>query len=112
METERDIEEALLKRLHLAALIEASTLILLVCVAVPFKHVWGWPVGVRFLGPVHGLAFIGYAIVLLQSVGAGMWQRRDIALLLLSAFVPFAGFRTARFFARHAQSITAHRGAQ
>lgn len=111
METERDIEEALLRRLQWVAILEACTLVLLICVAVPLKHVWGWPLGVKLVGPVHGLAFIFYAVVLLQSIGADMWQRREIALLALSAFVPFAGFRTSRFFARRAQSIGTHRGA-
>ncbi len=33
------------------------TLIGLLLVAVPLKHFFGWPLGVRILGPLHGLAF-------------------------------------------------------
>lgn len=109
METERDIEAALLGRLQLAAILEACTLILLIGVAVPLKHVWGWPLGVKVIGPVHGLAFIGYAVVLLQSIGAGMWLRGEIGWLALSAFVPFAGFRSSTFFARRAAALGSHR---
>jgi integral membrane protein len=109
LETERDIEAALLRRLQVAAIVEASTLLLLFCLAVPLKHVWGWPLGVKVIGPVHGLAFTGYAVALLQSIGAGMWRRGEIGWLALSAFVPFAGFRTWMFFARRAAALDTHR---
>lgn len=105
METERDIEEAMLRRLRIAALVEATTLILLIGVAVPLKHIWEWPTAVKVMGPVHGLAFVGYGVALLQSVGAGMWQCREIAWLALSAFVPLAGFRTSRFFANRSRYL-------
>lgn len=39
-----------LQRLMLASLLEASTLALLVCVAVPLKHFAGFPIG-RWLEP-------------------------------------------------------------
>ena len=96
MNNELDINTSLLGQLKVASIIEASTLALLVCVAVPLKHLWDWPTGVRAIGPLHGLAFIFYGWALLQTVGAGIWQRRQIALLAASAFVPFAGFLASR----------------
>lgn len=100
MNNERDINTSLLGQLKLASLIEASTLALLVCVAVPLKHFWGWPTGVRAIGPLHGLAFVFYGWTLLQTSGAGLWRRRQIALFAASAFVPFAGFLASRHIQR------------
>lgn len=90
----------MLRRLRLASLFEGTTLILLVCIAVPLKYVWEWPPGVRLMGPVHGIAFLTYCWLLLQTVGAGLWLRREAALLLLSAFVPFASVLSVKLIER------------
>ncbi|RXT48398.1 DUF3817 domain-containing protein [Bradyrhizobium betae] len=105
MKKEIKINIALLGQLKLASVIEASTLALLLCVAVPLKHLWDWPGAVRAMGPLHGLAFIFYGWVLLQTVGAGVWPRRQIALLAASAFVPFAGFFASRYIRRHIEAL-------
>ncbi|GJD52750.1 hypothetical protein OPKNFCMD_5517 [Methylobacterium crusticola] len=91
-----------LRLLGIAAAAEATTLLLLVGVAVPLKHLGDWPLAVRVLGPLHGLAFVAYLWLVLQSVGAGLWTRGEAARLLLAAVVPFAGFLAARAVARRA----------
>jgi len=105
MNDELKINVSLLDQLKLASIIEASTLALLVCVAVPLKHLWDWPTGVRAMGPLHGLAFIFYGWTLLQTVGAGVWERRQIALLAASAFVPFAGFLASSRIRRRIEAL-------
>ncbi|RXH08187.1 DUF3817 domain-containing protein [Bradyrhizobium guangzhouense] len=105
MDNEFKLDISLLSRLKLASIIEASTLALLVCVAVPLRHLWGWPTGVRAMGPVHGLAFLFYGWTLLQAAGAGLWQRRQTALLAASAFVPFAGFFASRHIQRRIEAL-------
>ncbi|MBR0905947.1 DUF3817 domain-containing protein [Bradyrhizobium liaoningense] len=96
---------SLLDQLQLASVIEASTLAVLVCVAVPLKHLWDWPIGVRVIGPLHGLAFIFYCWTLLQTAGAGIWQQRQITWLAASAFVPFAGFVASRRIRQHIEAL-------
>lgn len=105
MDDEFRINISLLNRLKLASIIEATTLALLVCVAVPFKHFWDWPAGVRAMGPMHGLAFLFYGWALLQTADAGLWQRRQTALLAASAFVPFAGFFACRHIQRRIEAM-------
>ena len=105
MDDEFSINISMLNRLKLASVIEASTLALLVCVAVPLKHFWHWPAGVRAMGPVHGFAFLFYGWTLLQSAGAGLWQRRQTALLAASAFVPFAGFFASLHIQRRIEAL-------
>jgi len=87
-----DLEAAQLRRLEQASLIEATTLVLLVCVAVPLKHLAGLPIGVAVMGPVHGLAFLTYGWVAIQAVAGGGWRRPEAARLLLLAVVPFGGY--------------------
>lgn len=74
---------------HHAALLEGSTLVLLVVIAVPLKYLLGEPGFVKALGPIHGMAFLVYIWVLMQSSSACAWPRKRLLLLLLAAFIPF-----------------------
>ncbi|HEV2597776.1 DUF3817 domain-containing protein [Sphingopyxis sp.] len=88
-------DPAFLRQLRLMAMVEASTLVALLFVAVPLKHLADWPLGVRAIGPIHGLAFLGYIWMLFQGAGAGLFRQRRAWPLVVSAFIPFAGFMTA-----------------
>ncbi len=48
------LERSQLRRLEVVSLVEATTLIFLVGVAVPLKHFAGEPAAVTVMGPVHG----------------------------------------------------------
>lgn len=87
-----DLETAQLRRLEQVSLVEATTLVLLVCVAVPLKHLARWPLGVAVIGPIHGMAFLTYGWVALQTVAGGGWRRAEGARLLLLAMIPFGGY--------------------
>ena len=88
-----------LRWLRIAAIAEATSLLLLVGVAVPLKHLGDWPLAVRFVGPVHGFAFVAYLWLVLQSLSAGLLSRGEAARLATSAFVPAAGYLAAHSLA-------------
>ena len=92
------------RRLRFASFFEATTLAVLVAVAVPLKHVAGWDAGVRILGPLHGFAFLLYVWSVAQAVSAGPWSTRETARLLIAAVIPFAGFTTIGLIHRKAAS--------
>ena len=94
------IDGAQLRRLEVASFAGATTLVLLVCVAVPLKHLAGYPVAVRVMGPVHGLAFLTYVWIAVQTVAGGGWRRTDAIRLFVGALVPFGGFLNLAFLAR------------
>lgn len=85
-------EQRQIRRLEIASLLEATTLVTLVLIAVPLKHIVGWPIPVRFMGPIHGIAFLFYFWTILQTVTGGEWRSRDIARLVVVALIPFMGF--------------------
>lgn len=99
-------EQDQLKRLEILSIIEATTLVVLVCVAVPLKHLLGWPLGSKILGPVHGIAFIAYIWMALQTVAGGGWRNRDAARLFLVAFLPFAGYLNIAWLRRRANTLS------
>jgi integral membrane protein len=85
-------ELAQLRQLELASLAEAATLAVLVFVAVPLKHLGGWDVGVRVLGPLHGFAFVAYLWNVWQVGVRIPWRGADLARLVVAACVPLGGF--------------------
>ena len=99
------LELAQLRRLEAASLVEATTLVLLIGVAVPLKHLAGISLAVTVMGPVHGLAFAAYLWTVLQTVAGGGWQRAEWLRLLAVAFVPFAGYASLPMIRRKAETV-------
>jgi integral membrane protein len=95
-----------LGRMRLASILEATTLAVLVFVAVPLKHIFGMPQVVSIMGPVHGLAFIFYIWMLIQSHFQIGWTGREWLRMVLCAFVPLAGFVNERLL-KHRQDALA-----
>lgn len=85
-----------LRTLRALSWVEGVSLLLLLGVAMPLKHVWGLPQAVRVLGSLHGLTFLLFGLGLLQASLERSWPlRRPLELLLLSC-VPFGVMRIER----------------
>lgn len=96
-----------LRRMRGVSLIEGSTLLLLLLVAVPLKHVAGLPIATRIMGPIHGLAFLAYGWMLIRMTAGGGWSRADIARLSIAALIPFGAFINERALARRQAMLAA-----
>ena len=81
-----------LRQSEIASLAEATTLAMLVFVAVPLKHYGGWDLGARIVGPIHGFAFVAYLWNVWQSGTVARWRDSELIRLILSALVPLGGF--------------------
>ena len=100
----RGLELAQSRRLELASALEGTTLLLLLLVAVPLKHLAGEPVAVTVLGPVHGLAFSLYVWIAIETVAGGGWTRGDAARLALTALIPFGAYANIRWLRRRSRT--------
>lgn len=100
-------ELAQLKRMRLASAAEGTTLLLLLGIAVPLKHLAGIPIAVRVMGPVHGLAFVIYFHTLIQTLSGGRWSRAESWRMVIAAFIPFGALFNERLLARHARTSAA-----
>ncbi|HEY0685444.1 MAG TPA: DUF3817 domain-containing protein [Steroidobacter sp.] len=89
-----------LRHLQLASIFEGGTLLALLAVAVPLKHLAGIPQVVSVAGPVHGLAFLVYLWVTMNVGASSNWSGREVARLLGAAFIPFGFISTLRFIQR------------
>lgn len=59
-------------RLQYAAIAEGLTLIVLVFVAVPLKHLAGLPIATSIMGPLHGAMFLIYLGVVVDTTWGAM----------------------------------------
>ena len=87
------------------SLVEATTLVVLIGVAAPMKHLAHLDIAVSIMGPIHGLAFMVYLWTVVQTIVGGGWRPVDVARLFLVAFIPFAGFANLRFLRARAAAI-------
>ena len=84
-------------RLRLLGLLEGLSLLLLVGVAVPLKHLYGDASLVRAVGPVHGLLFVLYLLGTLRVGVEQHWRFADTTWkVLVASFVPFGTFYVDR----------------
>lgn len=81
-----------MKFLRLMALLEGTSLILLLFVAVPLKRMYGMPEAVSVIGPVHGALFIAFNIVLFYHVVKGPISEGKGFLGFLASLIPFGTF--------------------
>lgn len=94
-----------LRRLRVVSVVEALTLIVLVAVAVPLKHLAGRPRVAAVMGPVHGLAFLAYLWTAVETVAGGGWSRAEVVRLFATAVVPFGGFANGALLRRRAARL-------
>lgn len=104
---DRAEEESQLRRMRAVSLLEGCTLLVLIFVAMPLKHLAGYPVATAIVGPVHGIAFILYLWTLVQTWAGGDWSRLDTARMFIAAFIPFGAFFNERILARRQAALAA-----
>jgi integral membrane protein len=78
--------------LRVAALVEGTTLVLLMGGAVPIKRVFDLPAVSSVMGTIHGLAFLIYMTMLIDALAAGFIGKRLAIRSALLAFVPTGTF--------------------
>ncbi len=78
--------------LRWAALFEGSSLLLLLFVAMPLKYYAELTLGVKIIGPIHGILFLSFIVLLLLHA-----VKRDLSLIetvigMAASLVPFGTF--------------------
>ncbi|MEL7124029.1 MAG: DUF3817 domain-containing protein [Bacteroidota bacterium] len=79
--------------LRILAILEGSSLILLVFVAVPLKRLAGIPTLSQMIGPIHGILFLLFVVKTLSFAVERNWQFRVITWkVLIACLIPFGTF--------------------
>ncbi|AMV48302.1 DUF3817 domain-containing protein [Paraburkholderia caribensis] len=95
-----DQSSVFLRNLRIVATVEATTLVVLVFIAVPLKYLGGTPAAVKWLGPVHGITFVIYLWMVVTAAASREWRRAEVVRLIVAAIVPFGGFLNVAWLAR------------
>jgi integral membrane protein len=92
--------------LRLIGLLEGISLLVLIFIAVPAKHVFYDPTLVGLIGPIHGLLFL---LFILNTLHVGLEQRWTFKTttwkVLLSCLIPFGTFYIDRAILRKIKPV-------
>src|SRR3954453_17477259 len=86
---------SVLRWFRLVALAEAISWLLLI-VATIVKYAADAPLGVHVLGPIHGVLFLAYVILALETKRRLGWDARTLLVILAESILPGGGFLAAR----------------
>ena len=81
-----------LGRLRVIGWWEGVSFLLLLGVAMPLKYFADMPMAVRVVGMAHGVLFVVYVVVALQTALERNWPWRRTALVLLASMLPAGPF--------------------
>ncbi len=73
------------------AMIESISFVALL-VATAVKYGFDEPAGVKILGPIHGMLFLGYVVLAFVLYRQVSWTKRRLLTVLLASVVPVAGY--------------------
>lgn len=77
---------------RVVALLEGSSLLLLLFVAVPLKYLFENPAGVKIIGPIHGLLFLLFVVLLMLHGIKKELKPGTVAIGFVASFIPFGTF--------------------
>jgi len=80
------------QHLHLSALLEGISFLLLLFIAMPLKYWAGMPGFVRYIGLAHGILFVWYVVVVLLAKEAYRLSLKQLLIALVGSVLPFGTF--------------------
>jgi integral membrane protein len=81
-----------MKTLKLFSILEGSSLLLLLLIAVPLKRLMEMPEAVSIIGPIHGGLFILFNIILILAVFRHGLKVKHAMIGFIASLIPFGSF--------------------
>lgn len=82
----------MLNTFRAVGILEGSSFLLLLGVAMPLKYLADMPLAVRYVGWVHGVLFLAYVAVAFATADKMNWTVRQRLGSLVAAILPFGPF--------------------
>jgi integral membrane protein len=70
-------------------LLEGSSLLILLFLAMPLKYFFGMPEAVSVVGSIHGFLFVSYCLVIAYMTFVVKWPFKYSVIAVIVAFIPF-----------------------
>ena len=81
-----------LGRFRIIGIMDGSSLLILLFIAMPLKYWFGMPKMVTIVGTIHGYIFLTYILAIIYAMIAVRWPFRFTIGAIFSAFIPFGNF--------------------
>ncbi|MGM0533661.1 MAG: DUF3817 domain-containing protein [Campylobacterota bacterium] len=81
-----------INKFRVIAFLEGISYLLLLFVAMPVKYVLEQPALVKMVGMGHGILFIAFIILLVQSAFTYRWKMGFNLIAFIASLLPFATF--------------------
>lgn len=78
--------------LRSVALLEASSFLLLLFIAMPLKYALGMPLAVKIVGSVHGGLFVVFCFALWRVLMTTNWPFSRAVLVFIASLLPLVPF--------------------
>jgi len=84
--------KTILGRLRVIAFLEGVSFLVLLGIAMPLKYFASNPEPVRIVGMAHGILFIAYVFLLIQTKFFYNWTMKKSILAFVASLIPFGTF--------------------
>ncbi|MDA3807673.1 MAG: DUF3817 domain-containing protein [Thiomicrorhabdus sp.] len=81
-----------MNKLRLLSILEGTSLILLLLIAVPLKRIFEMPEAVSIIGPIHGGLFIAFTLVLIFAVFKWNLKVSHAIIGFIASLIPFGSY--------------------
>lgn len=78
--------------LRTTGILDGISLLLLLCIAMPMKYIWGIDQAVTIVGSIHGGIFSLYVLSIAYAAVRIRWNILWSATAFLAAFIPVGNF--------------------
>jgi integral membrane protein len=95
-----------LRQLRLIALLEGTSFVLLLFIAMPLKYLAGLPLAVSIVGLAHGVLFLVFLAALYRAGSRRRWPASRWMIAFVSSIVPFGTFIFDRSLRREIGAAT------
>ena len=89
---------------RIIAFLEGISFILLVGIAMPLKHVYGFEEATQELGMAHGVLFMAYVYLLFPIRKEFAWSIKDVFKAFMASLLPFGTIIAEYKWFRHMQN--------
>ncbi len=88
------MSKTLLEKFRFISFIEGVSFIVLLFIAMPLKYYFGYPIATKVIGSIHGILFIGFIVLLVQSIKEYRFSTKFGMTLFIASLLPFGTFFT------------------
>lgn len=74
------------------SLLEGTSFLLLLFIAMPLKYIWDLPQMVEVIGMAHGVLFVAYILGALYLYKPLQWDLKTLLIICVSSVLPFGPF--------------------